>query len=531
LNNENKISEQDNTPVNETIDNNPNPEPSQEEKNNKKSSGLLGLIKGRNSQSLSDTAKNLIKKKIILMLTGLGGGGCLLTIALFSVVLIAAPMIILGIIDTDSSSSSGGVSVTTSTTECNFTISSTPLTKAEYKSKLEEYASTHSKAQIFANNADAIYDKAKSYNINPELVIIRAAAEGYSPGSSKNNYWGMGCTNTGGVSACKTYSSFMAGVEAFLSNISKYDSLSSMMSNYSYIGDYWYNPGSSSKGGCYYANYIYTESNMPSRVSTACKTGNTCSGSNCVKTTDEDQKAYTTWQVEKSMAGFRQSIFGLSGNSSCSTTTTTISGTTLSLFTTDDATQLTSNLSTLLSDNGTSIEEYNNYIYANVKKAGLGTANGVVAAALSYFKYLEQFGYRPRYTWGGKYSKYGVNPTMGSSNLDCSGFVSWAIHNGGFKYVWNGSSDWGNAGTQCTRTNSSCTGKAGDLIWHQGHIMLIVGVEGDYYYIAEAASTSSGMKIKKQQKHVNSGSSVDKIVNMDSFYNNSSNIDTSNYPG
>ena len=42
-----------------------------------------------------------------------------------------------------------------------------------------------------------IYDIATKNGINPEMVIIRAESEGYSPGASKNNYWGMGCTNTG----------------------------------------------------------------------------------------------------------------------------------------------------------------------------------------------------------------------------------------------------------------------------------------------------------------------------------------------
>ena len=236
------------------------------------------------------------------------------------VVLFITVAIVLGLIEVDN----GGNGIASNNgipSECNFTINSTPLTKAEYTSKIEEYASNHSSALIFAENASEIYDIAKNYNVNPELIIIRAAAEGYSPGSSYHNYWGMGCTNTGGLSACIKYSSFMNGVEEYIKNISQYDSLASMMSKYAYIGDYWYNPGGSASGGCYYAEYIYTETNMPSRVKNACATGKECSGSSCVATTTADQLAYSTWQVEK-MASIRESIFGLEGNESCTYTNT-----------------------------------------------------------------------------------------------------------------------------------------------------------------------------------------------------------------
>ena len=80
--------------------------------------------------------------------------------------------------------------------------------------------------------------------------------------------------------------------------------------HYSYIGEYWLNPGSSGSGGCYYAPYIYPD-NMPERVAKACANGNNCKGSNCEKTVhDEDQAAYSTYLV-KIMANFRKTVFGL----------------------------------------------------------------------------------------------------------------------------------------------------------------------------------------------------------------------------
>ena len=146
--------------------------------------------------------------------------------------------------------------------------------------------------------------------------------------------------------------------------------------------------------------------------------------------------------------------------------------------------------------------------------------------SLMYTKYGHTF----RYTWGGKYSGYGLNTSIGSTGFDCSGFVSWAIHNGGYKYVYRDSTALGNLGNKCRLTDSSCVGKAGDLIWHQGHIMLIVGVDSSNYYIAEAASTNSGMRIKKQGIHSDSSGSANYIVDMTNFYNDSSNLNVDNYP-
>lgn len=208
---------------------------------------------------------------------------------------------------------------------CGFTISSTTLSKTSFKEKLVSYAdsvsSNHkSSFQLFADNADNIYDIAVANNINPELVVVRANAEGFSPGGSTNNYWGIGCFNDGS-SVCKNYSSFTEGVNAFVENISKYSSLQDMMSKYAYIGKYWYNPGSSSLGGCYYLSYIYDDSNIPATAKNACAvSAPACSKdntSNCTKTTDADQEAYANWQVEK-MTNIRNDIFGELDNSMCS---------------------------------------------------------------------------------------------------------------------------------------------------------------------------------------------------------------------
>lgn len=194
----------------------------------------------------------------------------------------------------------------------------TSMTREEFISKTQSYYGRVAKdySSTFSTNAGTIYDIATKNGINPEMVIIRAESEGYSPGASKNNYWGMGCTNTGGYEACINYTSFADGVLGYVKNISKYDTVSAMMSKYAYIGSYWYKnaKGGSSKGGCYYYEYIksFMSQERADEVENICA-ANSCNfdgSGNCTATTDEDQLAYAKWQVYK-MAQSRERIFGI----------------------------------------------------------------------------------------------------------------------------------------------------------------------------------------------------------------------------
>ena len=190
------------------------------------------------------------------------------------------------------------------------------LTRQQFISKLSTYCKAHPSqiASEMCNNLGVVYDTSKSANVNPELVIARAMAEGNSPGISKHNYWGMGCTNTGGLAACITYSSLQAGIKGFGNNVSKYKNLAEMMSKYAYIGKYWYNPGSWSVGGCIYFPYIkkYMSSGRQSTVTSICGKSSKCttSGGDCTPTTSEDQNAYATWQVKEKLGPYMCKVFG-----------------------------------------------------------------------------------------------------------------------------------------------------------------------------------------------------------------------------
>ena len=163
----------------------------------------------------------------------------------------------------------------------------------------------------FSGKCGIIYDISVKNNFNPEMVVIRAIAEGYSPGSSRNNYWGIGCYNGAGLSACHSYSSFENGVLAFIKNVSQYETVEQMMGKYAYIGDNWYNPGDSANGGCYYYPYIkkYMSSTRSTQVASACSAGRACRGIACEPTNPEDQLAYSKWQVSH-MVEHGNSVFG-----------------------------------------------------------------------------------------------------------------------------------------------------------------------------------------------------------------------------
>lgn len=198
------------------------------------------------------------------------------------------------------------------------------FSKEEYVAKLNEYYSgpvcESSKGDgcgkfkteiINRNGGEIIYESAVARNLNPEIIIARIISEGYSPGTN-HNYFGYGCTNTGGLAACTKYATFQDAVDGFHKRISSYDSAESMMSKYSYIGKYWYTGTHWGLGGCAYATHIYPDG-VPDRVSEACShPDGYCSKdntANCVPTTEDDQKQYATWQVSK-MAKTISNVFG-----------------------------------------------------------------------------------------------------------------------------------------------------------------------------------------------------------------------------
>ena len=180
---------------------------------------------------------------------------------------------------------------------------------------------------------------------------------------------------------------------------------------------------------------------------------------------------------------------------------------------TDNAGIIREPLSSFLQSKGSSLDSYNQLIASNVQKAGFGTRAGVVAAAVTLIAELaNKYNAKIPYYWGGGHGSTDnlANGNWGSSScrtthggnvydrcgLDCSGFVGWAIYNGGFGKATTSSDRYANLpGTQSVDLNSSPVLQPGDLLYSSGHVILIVGVDSakGEYKCAEAAGKDAGV--------------------------------------
>ena len=219
----------------------------------------------------------------------------------------------------------------------------------------------------------------------------------------------------------------------------------------------------------------------------------------------------------------------------------------LSPTTTDGSKIIQTSITSYLANAGSSVQSFNQYIYDQVIKSGLGTREGVVAAATSLVSgFYSQTGYILPYELypSGKYSGYGIDPNWGnntgrsdypSEGLDCSGFISWAIHNGGFAYDVRSASGWGNAGIKRAWSKGMVDSSArpGDLIFNEpsssngttGHIRMIIDVSSDGYVVAEASSRKNGVRIVTVPFQ-STGSYY--LVDMSSYYANATRV--TDYP-
>lgn len=118
------------------------------------------------------------------------------------------------------------------------------------------------------------------------------------------------------------------------------------------------------------------------------------------------------------------------------------------------------------------------------------------------------------------------------NGLDCSGFVSWALYNGGMEIgdigagFEDGHFDYTDLGVRKNITNDliySGEVKAGDLIGNNGHIAIIAGIDDNNYYIAESLDTTGGVVITTVSKDKLTSSIYKHIILMDGVYNGDGN--------
>ena len=123
-----------------------------------------------------------------------------------------------------------------------------------------------------------------------------------------------------------------------------------------------------------------------------------------------------------------------------------------------------------------------------------------------------------------------------SNGFDCSGFVTWALLNGGFDIGDIGAGGDGSGqkalpdlGTKLSITPelmNSGRVKVGDLIGLDGHAAILAGRDANYYYIAESLNTTGGVVITKvaKDKLENRRSIYTFVVLMDDVYKKDGNL-------
>ena len=171
-------------------------------------------------------------------------------------------------------------------------------------------------------------------------------------------------------------------------------------------------------------------------------------------------------------------------------------------------------LEDFLEKNGSSLEEFNELIADNVDDAGWGTRAGVVAAAVTLIGELgDNYGVKVPYYWGGGHydgvvdgalgywgstqcHTYANNQHYNYCGFDCSGFVPWAIKNGGFKKGVDLANNFQNMPkARKVELNNEPQLQPGDLLESSGHIVLVVGVDeaSKQYICAEAMGNAYGV--------------------------------------
>ena len=141
-------------------------------------------------------------------------------------------------------------------------------------------------------------------------------------------------------------------------------------------------------------------------------------------------------------------------------------------------------------------------------------------------------------TWGcdlQNYTNWGpwVRGGMYPNGFDCSGFVTWALLNGGVDIgdIGAGPSDWHDldeAGEKVYITDelmASGRVKVGDLIGLPGHAAILAGWDDENYYIAESLNTTKGvvMTVVNKSKLVHN-SIYTYIILMDNVYSGDGNL-------
>ena len=133
--------------------------------------------------------------------------------------------------------------------------------------------------------------------------------------------------------------------------------------------------------------------------------------------------------------------------------------------------------------------------------------------------------------WG--CSMYNDTTKVNNPNgLDCSGFITWAMVNAGYdpgdvgagKNNYNDITDVGKV-VNFTDPNAFENVKVGDLIGRQGHIAMLIGYDGNKYYVGEALDRGEyDMHVYSYTKEELMNTDLQYFVYLDDFYKKDGNL-------
>lgn len=150
------------------------------------------------------------------------------------------------------------------------------------------------------------------------------------------------------------------------------------------------------------------------------------------------------------------------------------------------------------------VNEINQQLKDNMNKYPAGSGERVAAAAITLINGLRNKGLRLPYFWGGGHGTIsdGLPTTLGNPtkvtasghatsgkfqpySFDCSGFVSWAMYNGGCKnFTPRGSGSFKALGPAISDITKA---KPGDILTKSGHVLMVVQNNGGKVTIAESS--------------------------------------------
>ena len=156
-----------------------------------------------------------------------------------------------------------------------------------------------------------------------------------------------------------------------------------------------------------------------------------------------------------------------------------------------------------------------------------GTRAGVVEAARFLALGLK---YKIPYKNGGKYFELGLNPNWYDDGLDSSGFLSWALKNGGAKVnkIMTSKEIISNNVVGSLRITTDLYKyydkiQVGDFAYNESKIGIIIGKNDGILYVAEANS-DIGLIITKITSYGESDSKYMRIYFADDYYNGVGNV-------